>query len=740
MNYRRHKSTIFLCAMVVVLTGVLLWDRGNVSTGEADLRAENFVEAWRPDDITRVDVGVGGRELALLHERDAEGALEWVLTEGGQRLDGDEQAIVEYVANLELGMYVRKIDDVDRAALGLEAPRATIVIHMGQLGYTLRIGGEAPTPKGAGYLEVEGGGRGRVVYVITEATVDELLIDVTELLAKRLAMYYSPSVKKYAISSSAGELVLERGGWGGSTMGAFLLKAKGQSDIRANRNEVDKLFLAISDVEVKTFVPVPSAPPKDAVTIEVTPTDAKNAKVKLSLGTAPDGTCGEGRALAVRHEPDSVAGCVDARLLERMRVTPEELRDRHVVGTAEGDILEILLTSGEDVVDLARKGEGWHMRKPTEGPAEKDPMERLLLRMIEARGTVIESPDLAALGLEPPRATVRILGLPERMGAETDKERVEKLAIGDPVDGTVHVLREDDKAVIAIDADTGGLFLPRPTLLRSSQVFDEDRKYIRGMLVDCGGRRQEIARDLSTNWSFVTPSDAALGVDGALATDLIETLRTLKALRWVAEKPAERHGLAKPWCTVGLKIVEPDPADASGDTKIERALTVYLGSASQGGYFAKTAESGAVFVAPRALGTMADLWFLSRTELPPSMKDVETITLKGTGDRQLVLQRQGDGWTVDGGIAALGVTVQNALEQLTAEVVSHLGAARAGAGFDEPVLTLEIQYRGQPEPTTLTVGKAETWRNARVYNVRRSDIPVTFLVAHGRVQPLIDAL
>lgn len=740
MNYRRHKSTLFLCALAVVLTGVLLWDRGNVSTGEADLRAENFIEAWRPDDVTRVDVAIGGREVALLHERDAEGSLGWVLAEGGQRLDGDEQAMVEYVANLELGMYVRKIEDVDRAALGLEAPRGTIVVHMGQLAYTLRVGGEAPTPKGAGYLEVEGGSRGRVVYVITEPTVNELLIDVAELLAKRLAMYYSPSVQKYAISSSAGTLSLERGGWGGATHGAFLVKAKGQRDLRANRNEVNKLFQAISDVEVKTFVAVPSEPPKDAVTIELTPTDPKNAKVRLSLGTAPNDTCGEGRALAVRYEPDSVAGCVDARLIERLRVTPEELRDRLVVGSDEGDIVELLLASGEEVVDLARKGEGWHMRKPEEGPAEKEPMEQLLLRMVDARGTVIESPDLPALGLDPPRGTLRILGLPERMGAEAGKDRVEKIAVGAVVDGTVHVRREDDGAVLAIDADSGGLFLPRPTLLRSTQVFEEELKYVRGLSVSCGGREQELSRDLSTSWSFVTPKDAALPVDGALATDLIDALRNLKALRWAAERPAERHGLDKPWCKVGLKLVEPDEADPSGETSVSRTLTVHLGGETQGGYFAKTADGDAVFVAPRALGTVANVWFMSRSVLPPTMKDVERMTLRGAGDRALVLERQGEGWKADGGSASLGATVQNALEQLTADIVSHPGPARAASGFDEPVLAIEIQYRGRDEPLRLTVGKAETWRNAHVFNVRRSDLAATFLVARGRVQPLIDAL
>ncbi len=738
MSYRRHKSTMILVLVAVVLTGVVIWDRGSVSTSEADRRAENCIDAWRQDDLSRVDLVIGERRATLARERDADGQLAWVLSEGDERLDGDEQAMSDYLSTLEMCMFAREIDDVDRASLGLTSPRGTITVAMGQLSYVLRIGGPAPSPAGASYLEVEGGGRGRRTYVITGPVTDELLVDVNELLAKRLAMLYSPSVQRYVVESQAGKVVLERGGWGGSTAGAFLVR-DGSGAVRANRLEMDKLFLAINDIEVDGFVAVPTVELEQAVSLTIVPAEAGKPEVKLTVGRAPPERCGSGRALAVRHAPDAVAGCVDESLLERLAVRPEQMGDRFVVGTAEGDIIELKLTEGDTVVDVARKGEGWHMRKPDEGAADEEAMAELLRRMMDARGLPINSPDLAGLGLEKPRAELRILGLPERVGSEGDKDREERIAVGAVVDGTVHVRRLDDGVVLALDADTGALFLPRPTLLRSTQIFAEQTKHVRGLRLSCGGRKQELLRDLATQWSFAVPNDAEVGVDGALVTEVVDAVLTLKAVRWVAEEPAERHALGAPWCTVTVELLEPDEADPSGEKQNQRELTVMLGAEAQGGYFAKTGTGDAVFVAPRAFANAADAWLFSRSALLPNIKDAEVVTLRGK-DRALSMRRQGESWKVEGGADALGVTVANALDQLAAEIVIHRGEPTEGSGFEQPVLTIEIQSQAERKPVIFRIGKAETWRNALVYNVRRSDMALTFLAARSRVQPLVDAL
>ncbi len=735
-----HKSTIALVALAVILTGVVLWDRDNIGTVEADQRTENIIEVWRPDDLSKIEFTVGTRSLQLVKKRDDEGQLDWVLFEGDKRLDGDPLEMTDLAASLELAMFYRQVEDLDEGQLGLGTPRATYAVHMGKLSYTLRIGGDAPSPKGGAYVQVQGGTRGRVSYVITRPTLEEFLTDPSELLNKRLASLMSPSVQSYKVSSGAGTYELRRGKWGGWTSGAFTLRQDGAPLVRASRYQLDLLFSFIGRIQAKRFVPITSKDPDDPVSIVITPIEPGEPTVRLVVGTRADANCREGEAYAIRREPNPLAGCIPANVLEALRVSPAELRDRRVVGTAKGAITELKLEQGDTIVDLARKGGGWHMRRPTEGVAEPEPTDQLVDALIRAEGDRIENPDLAALGLDDPRATVTVLGLPERTGDADHNERVEKIAVGAEIDGVIHVRRQDDGAVLALSADVGALFLPRPTLLRSTQIFDEDRKYIRGLDLDCGGRRQVLKRGLDVAWSFVEPKGTEAAADGAIALTLTDGLRSLKAVRWVAEKPSARHELDKPWCRVTMTLVEPDEADPTGDTKITKRLSVSLGAETRGGYFATRRDDGAVFVAPRALGNAANLWFLSRAALMPVLKDVATITLR-MADRTLVVRKQGESWKADGGSNSLATNVKNVLEQLTAEVVEHRGRARDNAGFDMPLVTIVIAMRDKPDAQlTFLVGGSDNWRNTPVLRMRRSDINLTFLVSKARLQPLLDAL
>jgi hypothetical protein len=691
-----------------------------------------------------IELTIGEKSMQMKRERDAEGQLDWVLFDGDERLDGDPLEMTELASTLELAMFFRTIDDLDRSQLGLDAPRATFVVQMGQLKYTLLVGGEAPSPKGGAYVEVDGGSRGRVIYVVTKSTLEEFLIDPSALLTKRLATLMSPSVKSYAITSSAESYELRRGGWGGWTRGAFMLHRQGAADIRADRLQVDRLLGAIGRVQAKRFVPITKDDPPDALTIVMTALAEGEPKVHLVVAPKSKANCAEGEAYAIRREPKPVAACIKASMLEDLKVGYAELRDRRVLGTERGAIMELKLESSGTVVDLARKGDGWHMREPTEGPAEGEPTDQLLTAMLKATGTEVDTPDLAALGLDKPRATVRILGLAERTGDGDHAERVETILVGDEIDGTIHVRRKDDGVVLALSAEVGARFLPRPTLLRRTQIFEEERKYVRGLDVDCAGRRQVLKRDLGLAWTFEKPTGMETGVDGALALTLSDGLRSLQAVRWVAETAEERHGLDKPWCSVTLRLIEPDPADASGDTKITRELAVSLGAEAQGGYFAKVKDGDAVFVAPRALGNAADVWFLNRAALIPipEINDAETVTLS-SDKKTLVVRKQGDSWKIEGGGSdALAVKVKNVLEQLTAEIVEHRGAARDDAGFETPLLTIAIKLRDKPadQKLELVLGKADTWRNTPIFRIRRSDINATFLVSRARVQPLLDAL
>lgn len=740
MNLRHHKTTIGLVVAAVMLTGVILWDKGRVSTGEADKRTENIIEAWRPDDLSKIEINIGGRSLRMERERDEDDQLVWVLYEGDERLDGDALEMTELASTLELAMFYRKVEDIDEATLGFSEPRAEFVVHMGQLSYTLRIGAEAAQPEGGAYVEVDGGGRGRTVYVVTKPTLEEFLIDPLKLMNKQLTPLLSNAVERYEVDGPKGKLALVRGGWGGWTNAAFKLEAEGMDDVRADRVKVDAWVGAVARIEAKRFVPITKEDPPKSTVIRMKPREDGAPNVHLVVAPESKAGCGASEAYAIRRAPDPVAACIDAGVLKRLEISAAELRDQRVVGTEKAAITELKMEGLGTVVDLARKADGWVMRKPTEGPSEKEPTEQLINALASATGERVEHPDLEALGLDKPRATLRIIGLPERGAAEDAKEREEKIDVGDEVDGKVHVRRRDDGVVLALPVEVGQKFLPQPTLLRSNVIFSEEKKYIRGIDVDCGGRRQKLARGLDVAWTWEFPKDVEADVDPLLANNLMDDVRELTAVRWDAETVQERHGLAKPWCRIEVSIVEPDPADVSGDTKINRKLIVSLGNETRGGYFARVGNEDAVFVAPRVVGTSASVWMIQRTKIRVPTTEVDTVTLE-SGDKRLVVRKQGDTWTAEDGANTTAVKVGTALEGLIADVVDHRGPARDGEGFDSPTLKMVVTFRGKPdEKVTFLVGDGTRFRNAPAFRVRRSDVNLTFVVSDAKIRPFLDAL
>jgi hypothetical protein len=730
VRLRHHATTLAVTALALAAAVVILADRGRVTTTEAELRAENLLDAWRFEDLQRVEVATGSAELTLARERGQDDQVDWVLYHDGNKLDGDEQAMSEYAMNLELALFERRASGASRAEAGLESPRATITVHMTALRYVVRVGGPAPAPAGGAYVEVEGGGRERDIYVVSAEVLDELLVEPTELRTKRLAMYLSPSVQKYAVSYPGAAYTLTRGGWGGRTAGAVLIEHGGVK-ARAGYREVDALLTAIGRVEVTSFAAVPERDPDDAVTVTLTP--RSGAEVKLVVG----GDCDDG-VLAVRRAPDPVAGCVPEAVARQLRVAPATLVDRRVVGTAETDLIEIKLDAGTTVVELAREGGGWHMRRPSDGEAGEEPVKSLLAAMLGAEGTLVPDADLDALGLRAPRARVRIIALPERGSATDDNVREEHIDIGVASGEITHVRRKDDGAVLALDSDVADAFLPRPALLRGAEVVAEDTKYIRGLESDCDGKHQRLERGLDGNWSIAEPEDAEVGVDGALVTELVDGLRQLKAVRWVAEAVEERHGLDPPSCRVALLLEEPDESDPDGDKRKKRRVEVLIGADTQGGHFARLASGEAVFVAPRALRNAVGIWLMSRTSLLFDDSDIDAIKLRAGDGRTLEVTRQGKKWKAGGeGGDQLGEQVHHAVDQLSSEVV----LARGKEDLGEPILTLEIVRRSAPdEPLRLVVGQAEIWRNVRIYRVRRSDIALTYGVSQTRIQALLDAL
>ncbi|MBW2457018.1 MAG: DUF4340 domain-containing protein, partial [Deltaproteobacteria bacterium] len=601
-----------------------------------------------------------------------------------------------------------------------------------------RLGKEAPSPPGAVYAELEGGSRGSQTYVVTQELYEALALPPGELRGRNLVPYWSLELQSFALTGPEVSWTLSRGGWGGRTAGAFLLTAKAPiGKVRASRRALAGWLRGLGNLEVEQFTTVPATDDPTAHTLVFTPLEEGKPVGKLVIG----GACEGGGTLVVRRAPRPAAGCVPKPMAAALLPPAEIFVDRHVVGTAVSDMVELELSSGDITVDVARVQDGWHMRKPDDQQVAKGIMKTLVDGLGGAEGKRLEpaeAADLAQLGLAEPRAAVRIIGLPER-AATGATERIERLEVGAEREGFVYVRRTDDGAVLAVAADVAGLLLPRPSLLRSTEIYDVPLSRIRQLTLDCGGKRQRMSRDARGAWTLLEPKLASLGADVTLANGFADLLRTLQGVRWASERPEPRQQLDRPWCTISA---EADLPTEGGDQEAGiQQLQVVLGAEAQGGYFAQRDGADAVFVAPRALGVAAGHWLLDRAALMIVTGDVERLTVVGRGERRLTVLPQGGKWVVEGEPASrAGERVKAGLDQLLAEGVVRLGPATPSDGMGDPVLRLEAKLRSEAEPVVLTVGAGEVFRDTSVFFVRRSGLEATFAVAQSRLRPLIDAL
>jgi hypothetical protein len=718
---RGHRLDLALIAIAIVLVGVVSWDRGRVSTGEAELRKHELFDAWRPDKVQTIAYEGGGKRFVLSVQGDATEGRGWAMTVDGEPVPIDDQSADALLVTLEYAAFERRVEGLSPAELGLEPPTGSLRIEMPPLAYQLRIGKEAPG-EGA-YVEVEGGGRGTVHYVISAETLARLRLDPADFRSRRLAPFLSISVQGFDLAHGETRFSIDRGGWGGRTAGAFLVKTE-RDAVRADRGIFDAWLTALGELSAQSFVAIPADDPPDAAVITSRPQDPKEPVGKLVIG----GDCEEeGQIRVVRRGVDPVAACAPRDVVDRLLIEPASLFDRLVIGTAEGDITEMRFSAGPLVVDVARKEAGWVMRAPTAGAVDDEAMQALLDDLVAATGDRLsrqEASELGDLGLEKPVATLQIRGLPERTGG--GEARTEIVEVGARIDDSIHLRRKDDGAVLRLPYESARSFLPRPETLRSLSVLELPLRAIRGLSLACGAP-QRMTRAESGAWTLERP-DVELGVDLALANDFADKIRNLRALRWVSSEAEAGHGLGEPWCTVTLTVVP-----SGGD---EQRIAFELGAETQGGYFARRAGTPGIFVAPRAMGLSASRWLLDRTALLIDSSRLSTVTLRGSDDRRLEIRVSGGRWVAPS--RGLGEQVQSALADLVAEGVVGLGPPSAAHGFDAPRLRIELA--GDGGPVVLEIGSGEVWRDTNVFFVRRSDVDATFAVAQARVRPLLDAL
>jgi hypothetical protein len=749
----RHAVSIGLVASAAGLALAVLWDRGRPTSSETEARRHNLVKAFRRDEVDEIALERDGETLRIVRRTEpdaAAGDFLYHVLRGDPARDevADQVAVDRLVQTFEFASPVRAVEPAsDRKAIGLESPRVRATLRMGKLTYRVALGAEAPTPSGAAYASLEGPQSG--TFVMPRDFALDLLRPLDTYRSRTIVPYLSTDLDAIELDGAGGARRFVRGPWGG-----FRLARDGAGGPRVGRAIFDQLLSSFASIRLEKFTSEQAARASlaaatERVTIRLRPSDPSRPAARLELGgectepSAPGETDAGARAdaggtsslLAVlRTEPTPAAGCAPSSVMVSLRIAAEAFADRRLLASNADEAEELVVNKGDRALELARQGDGWHMRRPEDRYVPAREARGLVEGLLRAEGEILAAPDLGALGLVPPRSTLLV-----RRPASGEQDRPEEsVQVGEPgPDGSVAVRRAQDGVVLSLPRASARLLEPSANLVRSPELIEVPAERVRKVSADWGDGDKQVVVRTATGFELEAP--AGFAADGSLAVALFDGLAHLAAERWVAERDDGSYGLAKPRATALLELAD------DGGVSTRRLL---LGDAAGEGAYGRFEPDTGVFVVSRGLEETLRSYAIDRTLFMMDPSEVRGVRIR-TEKKTIALVGKGGKLEADasagGGLSSGAVAkIERALVEMRAEGVAHLGPAAASEGFDRPLVSVQVlRQPGRGERSReikFAIGRADVWRHANVYWARREGADATFAMASSRVKVLLEGM
>jgi len=732
---RNHATSLVLVALALGLGGYLLIvDRGKPTSDELDARKANLFPVLRRDELTRISIDRDGRRVSIVRRGspDASDEMFYFVADGIDE-PADQMAVEQLLQAVEFAKRLRKVGpDVDRGQTGLDSPRLRLTIEMGKITYALALGAETRTPRGAAFVDLGGEG----VLVASADFVRAVLGPIDAYRSHTVLPYTSSRLAAITLDGAGGRRRFVRAAWGGFRL---------EDGPRIDQTVFDRMLAAFASISAEHFVADSAAdtalaPPEARVTITLEPKDASDPTAIIDLGGAcpigaePDSAApNPNLAVAIRRKPTRLSACVPASVLDDLRAPYEAFVDHRVIDARDDEIEEIVLAQGDRAIEMARADQGWHLRRPEDRTVTSAEAAGFVQGILQMRGDLVTT-DRKAAGLDPPQGSLVV----RTHGKGDEGQQEQKVLIGGIVgDHDVVVVREQDGRMLRIPPMQARALVPSIALLRSTTLLDVPASAVQSVEIRRDGKPWQTVKRSDAGFDLIDPQ--GFEADGALASDLMASLATLRADRWVADRDDGTFGLDKPRLEVRF--------DVMGDAGVQ-SWRLLVGNELPDGVFARWEPDTGVFVLPRAVEDTLLGLVVDRSAIAPAPAEVRTVTLSA-GTRKVTLVASGEQWTpdADAGVwisEASAARVQRAIAELRPERAIHTGGPLDAEGFSKP--TVEILVRRQPgdggrlSDVRIRFGRADVWRSMNVFYARREGVDATFVVAASKVQPLIDAL
>lgn len=695
-----------------------LIDRGTVSDADRSQRQRDLFPAFRVDEVARIEIEQAGERLVL--ERKADDRSTWLMT-SPHRETADASAVDMLLRELEMAKRLRVLGAKPAGSdVALGPTRVGGRIAIGRLRYDFELEGDAPRPEGAAYLTIQGEG----TFVIGRTLKVQLLRSADAYRQRMLDPYGASEIARLNVTTHDGGYTLQRHG------ATFRVVEAG--NLRASREALEGIFGALADARADSFVEDDGGSrPDPELSVALVPDDPKRTPVRLGFGSSCPGRPDD--IIVTRDGPSHVLACVPKTVERRLRSTPDALVDKNLFFAHADEIEELRLESlaGAPLsrVDLARRGSSWRQRAPAERDLTADENESANALVGDlARAQALDARP-AGPQVGPPRVRATIV----RTGGATTE--VVEIGPRGP-DGIAYARRLDDDSVLRLPRDVSRRLDPHPIALRGRSLgnIPFDASDVTAIDDSCCPTPQRLElRD--GRWTMNVP--AGFAVDAQAAADLADAMARAKADAWIAESDDGTFGLQAPAaCTVTLVVASRQTPGSP------RRVGIVFGDEHGGGYFAKTLDSPAVFVAPAALRVLASHPAIDRARLRLDTIPLTRVTLVHDGERRVI-----DLAARAASLIAVSTDAGH-VEQLSQAVVSlyahdalHSGAPQRGEGFDDPTLQIDAIVRADAGPVErlITIGAPTRVGPFDAYFARLAGVDATFAVPRRSVERILDA-
>lgn len=707
-----------IAALALGSLGVVWATRDAPTSSELAARKNKLFATWDRDAVSELRLRRGGVSMVLVPDASSGVEGDFRITQPWQER-ADIAAVSALLGSLELASQLRAADGVDGAQAGLNEPALEITVKMANSAQTLRLGGPAPSPAGARYLELSGAGDTRVV-IVSAGVVSELDMPLDKLREPRLLDLGRSDLAKLTIERVSGKVeLLQR------KPGTFYLQREGGLEL-AGPEATGRILTALSRLVTSQFVPPDQARSelaKDSAAERVVlePMDKAKPKITLSLGGACPGR--DEQSLVLREEPGRAprAGCMAKDIVQALHASEAELvlETPFAARLDEVEQLEISAAPfGEKIklrspgfFDLVRKGSGFQLRSPAETEVALDAGNQRISAILRAPAR-----RAAASELGPEAGWVRV----ELSAGSGPPRPSELLRLGTPrSDGSLCLKRDADAVVLCVDADAAKAFGTDATLLRSLAMLRFAASDLKQLDVETPELSQRLQRTEDGSYSLKKPAD--LAHDGGLVADAVQSLGALTAERWVATAPAAAHGFDSPRLRARVELT-------SGAVH-----ELIVGARTQDGFYARLAADAGVFVLARSTVTALQGPFIDRSLFPQLGSELATVVL-ARGARSVTLVKAGEAWSGTTLPARAGELVET-LTALRADFTVHLGATKPNEGLSQPALSVTFVAK-DGKRDVLRIGARDTIDGAAIAYARLDSVDATFALASSTVNGL----